>query len=134
MARSSKAFVVPHGTRVNTGRRDPRFPTLFTVLSHPLDPNPGLTKSIFVFIQDTSLDAMEAFGRFEESLQTPLGRTATMSSRGKHPIASLICSLDVLMFLRTGIIVISPPAIIFGRKLGCKDPKEDVLVAYVDNV
>lgn len=78
-----KKPTISKGIPVRTTNRDKRFPVFYKVQEHPLDPEPQTHKHIFVFEQDTSVQGNQDLHDFETSLETPLGRTETMASRGE---------------------------------------------------
>jgi hypothetical protein len=77
-------LVVPDGVLLYDVNRDGRFPYIFQVDSHPLahDRDPLSPGRILVYIQDTSVEGLEALEAFEASLEVPLGPNDSVTDLG----------------------------------------------------
>jgi hypothetical protein len=121
-------FCVPGGTLIYDAVRDSRFPYIHQVKSHPLVHDPDILANgrIFVFIQDTSPQAMEKLKEFEDSLEVPLGPDENMEGQGEpnsRPSSNRIKSC-------LGMFELLPNDVLFSRDMHDPDPEKDVVQGW----
>ncbi|KAF8225513.1 hypothetical protein L208DRAFT_1305952, partial [Tricholoma matsutake] len=91
------------------------FPYIFQVDSHLLvhNRNPLSPRRILMYIQDTSVEGLEALEAFKASLEVPLGPNNSVSN--------------------LGIFEIDHDDLIFIRDMQDPNPEKDVLGGWVSN-
>lgn len=89
---------MPDGVLLYDVNRDGRFPYIFQVNSHPLahDRDPLSPGRILVYIQDTSVEGLEALEAFEASLEVPLGPNDSVSNLGALCVLTFLQSFTVI--------------------------------------
>ena len=75
--------IIKKGVLCYHNNRDARIPYIYKVKSHPLVHNTEVIKHIYVYIEDTRKEAMEAKREFENLLKVPLGPDSTMAGHGR---------------------------------------------------
>jgi len=75
-------FVVADGHLIYMPNRDARFPYIYAVDKHPLNPHPEITKKILVYIIKNTDEFQKQSLKWENSLEVPLGPDARMKEYG----------------------------------------------------
>lgn len=120
-----KAFRVPDGKLLYHPGRDSRFPYIYEMQSHPLDPTPKVRKRILVYVIDTSEANLVKLHNWENSLSVPLGPDSLINSYG----GCFCVFVDQINNFAIGLHRVDSSAALFARRMGCHDPKEDVFLA-----
>ncbi|KAF8226626.1 hypothetical protein L208DRAFT_1499083 [Tricholoma matsutake] len=106
-------LVVPDGVLLYNMNWDGRFPYIFQVNSHLLVHDCDSPRRILVYIQDTSVEGLEALEAFEASLEVPLGLNDSVSN--------------------LGIFEIDHDDLVFIRDMQDPNPEKDVLGGWVSD-
>lgn len=76
------AFCIREGQLLLNPNRDPAFPYLYKVDTHPLVTDQTHIQTILVLIVDTSKEARHALYNWESALKVPLGPDSGMDNLG----------------------------------------------------
>jgi len=122
---TEKEFRVSGGKLLYHPGRDSRFPYVYEMRRHPLDPTPQVKKRILVYVVDTSKGNSAKLHKWENSLSIPLGPDSVIDSYG----GCFRVFVDQIDNFAIGLHRVDSSAALFARQRGCHDPKQDVFIA-----
>ena len=120
----------PNGMPVDIPRRDPRLPRFYLVESHDQVKPEWDAKRVFVYLQDTSAQAMEDYNKFLLSMTFPNGTKKAIKDAGMYTVNPASAALSLI--LGSGFMYLQRGDYVFCRDIhGSMEDADDVLQMWV---